>query len=244
MMKIVTGMECSNMFELHNNLVEWDEFIYHDVVSTQYWSEIYEKFPQFQFSILDGQTVVATGNSIPLSFENGVVEYNNRGWDWALEKGFEDLVAGRIPTTLCGLQIGIAEEYKGKGISSRLIEQMRTIAAQNGFRELILPIRPTLKSRYPLIRMEDYIEWKNSEELPYDPWIRAHMRFGAEIISVCNQAMFIQGSVREWELWTGLTMQSSGEYIVKGALVPLSVNVESDEALYTEPNVWMRHKIR
>ncbi|EJL40474.1 MULTISPECIES: hypothetical protein [Brevibacillus] len=33
----------------------------------------------------------------------------------------------------------------------------------------------------------------------------------------------------------------SGTYIIPDALVPVRIEVEKDEVVYVEPNVWMQH---
>jgi hypothetical protein len=35
----------------------------------------------------------------------------------------------------------------------------------------------------------------------------------------------------------------SGEYVLADALVQIEMNVERDEGIYIEPNVWMVHEI-
>jgi hypothetical protein len=35
----------------------------------------------------------------------------------------------------------------------------------------------------------------------------------------------------------------SGEYIIPGALNPIEMNIEKDEGLYIEPNVWIVHEV-
>jgi len=54
--------------------------------------------------------------------------------------------------------------------------------------------------------------------------------------------MRITGSVSDWEDWTGMRFPETGEYIVPGGLVPVSISTEQDQGLYMEPNVWMLHK--
>jgi len=66
-----------------------------------------------------------------------------------------------------------------------------------------------------------------------------HAKLGAELVEVCPASMRIQGSVEEWEDWTGLVFPDDGDYLVPGALVP--VRVEDARGVYVEPNVWMRH---
>lgn len=240
--EICTGAERPDMFEIQAG-IDWPEFILHDPVGERCWEGLFEKFPAYQFALLNDGEMVGCANSIPLSLNPDAIEYNDRGWDWALDKGFEDLASQKAPTVLCGLQIGINNKYKGKGISSLLIEGMRSIALDNQCKALILPIRPTLKHKYPLQDMADYICWTNKDGMPYDPWIRAHVKYGAEIVSVCEKAMYIPGTVAEWESWTGLSFQTSGKYIIQGALSPVVVSLEEDKVAYTEPNVWVVHQL-
>lgn len=240
--KVYTGLERPDMFEIQSG-IDWPEFILHDPVSDRYWEGLFEKFSAYQFALFRGDEMVGCANSIPLSMDIDAMEYNDRGWDWALEKGFKDLASQKTATVLCGLQIGINNNYKGKGISSLLIDGMRNIALQHQYKALILPIRPTLKHKYPLLDMNEYIHWTNKNGMPYDPWIRAHVKYGAEIVSVCKKAMYIPGTIAEWESWTGLSFQTSGNYIVEGALSAVNVSLEKDLVEYMEPNVWVIHTL-
>jgi hypothetical protein len=49
--------------------------------------------------------------------------------------------------------------------------------------------------------------------------------------------------VAEWEEWTDMAFPQTGEYVVPGALVPVTIDRERDERRYVEPNVWMRHPL-
>lgn len=241
--KMVNGIECPGIYESQTSIA-WPEFMLHDPVSDACWEDLFTYFPEYQLALLEGDDIIGYASSIPLSLDPEKMELDERGWDWALEKGFEDSKAGGEATVLCGLQIGINPQCKGKGISSVLIEGMRNVAMQKGYKALVLPVRPTLKHKYPLVDMEDYITWKDRNNLPFDPWMRAHVKFGARIVKVCPRAMYIPGTLAEWEAWTGLSFQTSGKYIVEGALAPVEVSLEKKRAEYTEPNVWMVHHLR
>jgi hypothetical protein len=102
-------------------------------------------------------------------------------------------------------------------------------------------VRPTWKERYPLAPTERYMLWRREDGFPYDPWLRAHERVGAEILSPAPRSMTIGGSRDEWEEWTGLQFPEDGDYIVPGALVP--VGFENGLGTYVEPNVWVRHPV-
>ena len=89
--------------------------------------------------------------------------------------------------------------------------------------------------------MEEYIRWTNDKGDPFDPWIRVHIKAGGKIISVCSESMTIQGKVKEWHDWTGLSFQCSGLYTIEKALSPVCIDLEEDFGEYVEPNVWIIH---
>ena len=149
-------------------------------------------------------------------------------------------VAG-VPTTLCAIVVGIAPEYRGQGLAAVLLRRMAGLAVAHGFDGLIAPVRPTWKERYPLTAIESYITWRREDGLPYDPWLRAHERLGAEILECAPRSMTVTGSREQWEDWTELQYPEDGDYVVPGALVP--VRFESGRGTYVEPNVWMRHSL-
>ena len=66
-----------------------------------------------------------------------------------------------------------------------MLGEMRRIALEHGFSDLVAPVRPTLKTRYPLTPIERYVGWTTAEGLPFDPWLRVHARAGAELVRVC-----------------------------------------------------------
>jgi hypothetical protein len=108
---------------------------------------------------------------------------------------------------------------------------------------LVAPVRPTLKSLHPLTPIERYARWQRSDGEPFDPWLRVHWRMGAKYLKIAPEAAVITGTVAEWEGWTGMSFPESGEYVVPGALQPITIDWEPDTERYEDPNVWMRHRI-
>jgi len=102
-------------------------------------------------------------------------------------------------------------------------------------------VRPTLKSRYPLIPIERYVEWRREDGSHFDPWIRVHERVGGEIVQVAPSSMLIEAPVADWEEWTGMRVPEDGTYVVPGMLAPLEVR--DGVGTHVEPNVWMRHSV-
>jgi GNAT superfamily N-acetyltransferase len=215
----------------------------HDPLADRYWSDLYRKFPRFQFAMVEESTgtVVGQGNSVPLAWEGNLDDLPEEGWDWAFEKAMLDHDADRTPRIQCAIQIVIAPEYQGRGLSGQMVQAMLSIGAAHGLGRLIAPVRPSLKSQHPLTDIDDYVEWIREDGLPFDPWLRVHARLGGRIVKVCHQAMWITGTVAQWETWAGLRFSESGSYLVPGALVPVTINVEEDLGVYVEPNVWMVH---
>jgi len=82
--------------------------------------------------------------------------------------------------------------------------------------------------------MERYIRWRNDDGLPFDPWMRVHAQLGGEIVKVCSRSMHITGTVEDWERWTGMRFQESGKYVVPGALVPVKIDRDENQGIYTE----------
>jgi len=130
----------------------WPQFMLHDSIGNLYWSDLYQTFPQFQFACIDGNTerVIAVGNSLPLAWESEFQNLPDDGWDWALAQGFKDHASDQTAKVLCALSVAIANPFRGKGISGQMVATMQSIAKANGLASVIAPVRPSLKSRYPL----------------------------------------------------------------------------------------------
>jgi len=224
----------------------WPEFMLHDTVANQYWARLYYDFPEYQFALFDKESgkMAAAGNSIPLCWDKDPENLPEEGWDWAVRTGFRNLTEGTAPNALSALSIAVAEEYRGKKLSGRMIEIMKDIGRRNGLGTLLAPVRPSLKPDYPLISMKEYVKWENDKGLPFDSWLRVHVRSGGKIASVCESSMTIPGSVKDWKDWTGMKFPGSGSYIVEGALVPVRINTDPGTGIYTEPNVWVIHRIQ
>ena len=223
---------------------EWPEFMLHDPVA-QKLAECYQKLPDFQFVLIDqhADKVVSIANSIPLSWDDKLENLPDTGWDWALAKGIEDADAARKPNLLCALQIVVFDGNRGKGISAEAVRAMKAIGQSHGLRGLIAPVRPNRKCEFQDTSIDEYITWTNDDGLPFDPWLRVHIKEGARIIKPCHTAMRIPGSVADWEKWTGMRFKSSGDYPVPGALVPVRIDLEKNEGVYVEPNVWVWHDL-
>ena len=220
---------------------ELPRFITHDAMVGRYWSELYTRFADFQIAVCDGDEVVAAGNCIPVSWDGTVEDLPADGLDAVLEQGMLDPERGRSPTAVSALFAVVSREYQGRGLSSVVLGAMKNVAAEHGLGELIVPVRPSLKEFYPLTPMDRYVKWEREDGLPFDPWLRVHRRMGAEVLRVAPRSMLVTGTISEWEEWTDMRFPESGEYVVPGALRPVTMDVGGDVGTYEEPNVWVRH---
>ncbi|OLC15675.1 MAG: hypothetical protein AUH29_07420 [Candidatus Rokubacteria bacterium 13_1_40CM_69_27] len=205
----------------------------------RYWPELYTRFADFQFYLFDGDKVVGIGHTVPFAWDG-----TPAGLPESTAAILENAVAahreGRRPTAVSALA-AITAGHEGRGYSSEILRGMQALTHQHGLRDLVAPVRPTMKARYPLAPMERYVRWTRSDGAPLDPWIRVHWRLGGEIVRVAPRTLVIVGTVAQWEEWTEMAFPDSGPYVVPGALQPVVIDLERDEGRYEDPNVWMHH---
>ncbi len=225
--------------------ISWPEFMLHDPVANQNWHELFDRFGEYQFAMLDTETdrMAAMGNSLPFHWDQPLEDLPEGGWDWVFRKAVEDHKNGVRPNIQSAIQIAIHPDYQNQKLSASMVQAMRAIGQSRGFRYLVAPVRPSQKSKYPLIPIDDYIRWTNEEGLPFDAWLRVHVRLGARIIKPCHEAMTIPGTRADWERWTGMKFPQSGQYYIPGALNPMLMDSEQGMGTYVEPNVWLVHEL-
>jgi len=213
------------------------EYMNHNETGTRYWHRLADVHPDFQLALLDGGELVAELHSLPLAWDGTLADLPP-GWDDVFARSFE---SGRPHDCLAALAISVLPERQGEGLSARMVEAMRDAGRARGLRDLIAPVRPTLKERYPLIPIERYMEWRREDGSHFDPWIRVHERLGATIIAPAPASMRVEAPVADWEGWTGLPLPEDGTYVVPGMLAPLEVR--DGVGVHVEPNVWLRHRL-
>jgi GNAT superfamily N-acetyltransferase len=223
----------------------WPEFMLHDQVANELWHELLDRFSEYQLALYDKQNyrVAGMGNSFPMRWEDKLENLPEGGWDWAFQEAVNNHKQGVLPNVHCAVQIVVRPDYQNQRLSQRMVEAVRALTKSKGLRSLIIPLRPSEKHKYPLTRLDDYVTWKTEQGLPFDPWLRVHVRAGATIIKVCHDSKIIRGTRAEWEKWTDMKFPQSGQYTVPYALNPIEMNIENDEGVYIEPNVWIVHEV-
>jgi GNAT superfamily N-acetyltransferase len=207
----------------------------HGDVFDELWLPMTDAYPEFQFALLGGDTVLAEGHTVPLAWDGDDAHLPD-GIDAALTAG----VQGRAPAdTLCALAAEIPPAARGRGLAAELLRAMAELARRHGLARLIAPVRPSWKERYPLTPIERYVTWRRADGQLLDPWMRLHERLGARVATPLPRSMRITGTVAEWEAWTGLAFPEGGTYVFPRGLAPLEVT--GGVGRYFEPNVWLIH---
>ncbi|MFJ8924459.1 N-acetyltransferase [Streptomyces sp. NPDC102415] len=223
----------------------WPAFVLEDLVGWANFPRMATEFPEFVLVATDpGGAVVARGYSVPFALgAPGRGRLPEGGWDQVLLWAFSDLRHGRTPDTVSAIEITVTTGRLGQGISGRMVAAMRDNARRLGFRELVAPVRPSAKHAEPGVPMEEYARRVRDEDgLPYDPWLRVHVRAGGVIEGVAPVSMTVSGPLDRWREWTGLPFDTEGPVEVAGALVPVHCAPAHGYAVYVEPNVWVRHR--
>ena len=229
----------SQVFDLH--YAAWPRFMNEN--PDEHAFKVHTDLADHQFVVCEpSDTVVAVGNTIPIVWDEASKEMPE-GWTCSVAQGIDDYDNKRHVNTLVALAIVIAPTHLGRGLSAGMVLEMKKLAARKGYTRLIAPVRPTLKPKYSLIPMEDYMKWTREDGELLDPWLRIHVRIGGKIMGVCERSMVIEGSVEQWEDWVQMKIKGSGKYIVEGALSPLVIDYEKNWGVYVEPNVWVSHSI-
>jgi GNAT superfamily N-acetyltransferase len=241
-MEIVTEVERPDLLaECRSAFAgNWPEFTLHGDVAAEFLDRAQLYFPRLDILLLDAGQVVAGGWGVAMAWD-GTVEDLPDGYDGALVRAIEGHEATLAADTLCLMAIVVAAEAQRKGLAGAVISALRQRGDEQRLTKVVAPVRPTLKSRYPLTTMDRFASWRRDDGQHVDPWIRTHLRMGATILGTAPRSQTVTGSCAEWEEWTDIKFPDSGPYVVPGALNLLHVDRDADRGVYEEDNLWLQH---
>ncbi|WP_319524330.1 hypothetical protein [uncultured Desulfosarcina sp.] len=218
----------------------WPAFLNH--ASDCRWKLLAEHFPGYQMLLVADKHPVAVGHTVPLAWNQSADGLPDSIEDTLLS-AIRRQEAGKPANTLAVLGVFVSADCQGNGLSTLMLTAVKQLANAQGFASMIVPVRPSSKTRYPLVSMKAYIARKRADGSPFDPTIRYHWNAGATVIKTAPRAMTVIGTVADWENWTEMRFVESGEYIVDGALKPVLIDLASDHGWYEDPFLWMHHFI-
>lgn len=220
----------------------WPRFLLNNPI--QGWDLLFDAFAQYQLLLCDSSDhLIAVGHTVPFLWDGNVPTLPGTIAE-ILTRAQQSYLHQQTPNTFVALAAMVDPAHYGHNLSRMMVEEMRSTARRHACTSLLIPVRPTWKSRYPLTSMERYVEWRRPDGTYFDPWLRVHGHLGAEGLGVLPNAETIEGSVKDWEEWTDMVFPESGLYVVPGALQPVRIDCERNRGLYEDPNYWMKHSTR
>jgi hypothetical protein len=216
-------------------------FITADAAARSYIDRVRQWFTAFNIMLVRDDEPVATGWGVPIRW-NGEIADLPSGYTDTTRRAVElHEASGHADTfVICG---GIVNRsLSRRGMAAELISALRDLPVAASLPRVIAPVRPTLKPAYPLTPIETFTSWTRPDGLPFDPWLRTHVRVGGRILATAPHSQTMTGTVEQWQEWTGLQLPSTGQYVIPDGLSPLHIDHEANLGTYTEPNVWVQHR--
>jgi len=220
---------------------EWPEFIFHDEGVKPFRERRLEYFRDWEFYFVDETRRLIAGCWGVLLAWDGTVEDLPGGFTDSLARSVTEYEENVVPNTFVLMAAAVRSDEQGQGHAGRVITAVRDRAVASGLGHVIAPVRPTLKSRYPLTPIETFMTWTREDGLPLDPWLRTHVRLGATLLAPAPASQTMTGSVADWEKWTGMQFPSSGTYTIPDGLTTLEIDRDAGTGKYVEPNIWLQH---
>jgi GNAT superfamily N-acetyltransferase len=220
--------------------------MYHDPVSAQVFDRLVSWHPESNLIAIDRDAPdvpVARACAFPFRWPHDPDEgLPPGGYDHVLLSAAAGRGEDRGPIA-AALEVTIRPDMRGSGLSGKMLTELRATLAALGYTSLVVPVRPNEKHHRPLESMAAYLSRTRPDGLPWDPWLRTHVRAGATVVGVAPYSMTVTGTLDEWRGWTGLPFRDSGPVLVSQALVPVHCDAEQGIATYVEPNVWVHHRL-
>lgn len=208
----------------------------------RYIGRVREWFADLELVLLgSADVVVAAGWAVPIQW-NGEPADLPGGYTASMERAVEGREGAEIPDTLVIMAAQVRPDLRGQGVAGELLTAFRQLANERGWAQVVAPVRPPLKIRYPLTSIDRFASWTREDGSPLDPWLRTHWRLGARVVAVAPSSQTMTGTVAEWESWTGMAFPDSGEYVIPDGLSTLSSDRDAAQGTYVEPNVWLQHR--
>ena len=98
----------------------WPAFMLESPISNERWHLLYERFPRFQFWMVDEATdeILAEGNSLPARLD--LDELPDSGWEYVMEHA---TAGDEEPTLVSAIQVLVDRERHGRGLSALMLAE-------------------------------------------------------------------------------------------------------------------------
>jgi GNAT superfamily N-acetyltransferase len=222
----------------------WNELGYLNYTKAHYehYADLLDAYPEYQLCLVSEESgyPVAVANSVPFKCPSHD-HLPPEGWDWIVETA-----AGtdkNDANMLGALAISVPVIHRAKGYGRVLIRAIIDLAQRQGLCGVVAPVRPSAKTQFPWVPIEEYLTWTDEHGRLYDPWLRSHLSAGGNLMGPCKRSMVVREPVAFWENWSKQRFDTSGDYALEGALAPVKIDLERQVGTYEEPNVWVSYTV-
>lgn len=219
----------------------WPAFIQTDAVAAQHVPTVRERFSDLEVVLLQDGVLVAAAWGVPISWD-GTSSDLPRGYSDALIRSVAGHQCSASADTLVLCAAQVRPDVERSGLARAVLRGLIDVGQRAGLSQVVAPLRPTLKHRYPLIPIEEYVRWTRPDGTAFDPWLRTHLGMGGRLLGTSPASQVFTGTVEQWQGWSNLALPGDGAYVVPDALSPLHVDHEHNQGTCTEPTIWVRHR--
>ena len=219
----------------------WPAFIEADDLAARHLPTVRATFADLEVALLQDGVLVAASWGVPITWD-GTAEGLPDGYSDTPARAVTTHQAAITPNTLVVCAGQVRPDAERTGLAGALLKGLIETGRAAGLNQVVAPLRPTAKHRYPLTPIEDYASWTRADGSAFDPWVRTHLRMGARLLGTHPASQTFTGTVQQWQEWSGLDLPGDGAYVVPDALAPLRIDLAADLGTCIEPTIWVQHR--
>jgi hypothetical protein len=219
----------------------WPAFIGADPAAEQYLPTVRSTFGDLEVAVLQHGVLMAAGWGVPIAWDSTAADLPS-GYSESLARAVTGRDTGLQPNTFVICAAQVRSDGVRSGLAKAVLQGLIDTAEADQLPRVIAPLRPTLKHRYPLTPIEDYVTWTRADGSAFDPWLRSHQRMGATVLGTSPASQTFTGTVQQWEEWAAIALPGDGSYVIHDALSPLQIDHGADTGTCTEPAIWVQHR--
>jgi hypothetical protein len=115
-----------------------------------HWGSLFEDFADHQILFCEpAETLISVGHTVPFVWY-GTLDDLPPTMAGLMERAIGAHRDRSTPNALSAVAALVRSSHQRRGLSAEILRAMRSLAEERGMHSLVAPVRPTLKSSYPL----------------------------------------------------------------------------------------------